>query len=85
MSQSFHEQFCGAFSGCKSLSKRAQDHAKRTTVNTGAVGEHKGKKAKIEIHISLQRVNRFMNGFVERFHGVNWYPNEPNIMQNEPW
>ena len=40
---------------------------------------------KIEISISLQGVNRFINGLLERFQGVCQYLKEFKIMQNEAY
>ena len=44
-----------------------------------------GKKHKIQVHIPLQSLNRFVNSFVEHLQGVWRYPNESKITQNGPW
>ena len=68
--QQFCKRFCGASSRSVKVSDRVHDHAKRIMVSDWAVGEHMGENAKIQVHLALQRLNRFVNGFVERLHGV---------------
>ena len=83
--QQFHKQFCGASTGSVSVSKQAWSNVKQAIVRSWGVGEPKGKEMTIEFNIYLQWVNRFVNGFVERFQSVNLHLNEPKIKQNEPW
>ena len=70
MAQPFDKRFCGVSSQSPKVSDWVQDHAKRTMVRYWAVGEHMEKNTNIKVHLPLQRLNRFVNGFVERFHGV---------------
>ena len=42
------------------------------------------KKHELQVYLPSQQLNRFVNGFVERLHGVWRYQNESNIMQNGP-
>ena len=65
------------------VSEWVQDHAKQTILSDWANGEHKAKNTKIKVHLPPQRLNRFVNGFVERVRGVCRYLNVPKSMQNE--
>ena len=66
----FHKWFCGTSSQSVEVSKQVQDYTKRSTVCDGAVREHMAKSRKIQVHLTLQWLNRFVNGFVERLRGV---------------
>jgi hypothetical protein len=41
------------------------------------------KNTKVQLHLPPQRLNRFVNGFVEHVQGACRYLNDPKIMQNE--
>ena len=46
------------------------------------MGEHMAENAEIQVYVALQRLDRFVNGFVERLHGERRYPIESKITQN---
>ena len=83
--QPFCERFHGVSSRSLKVYDRVQDHAKRIIGSDWAVGEHMAENAEVQVHLALQRLNRFVNGFGERLHGVWRYPIELRITQNGSW